>query len=149
MAKRPHVSLKTKLAAALLTMVRPDDTGNLVPVIAHEHAKKMSPEQIISLFNFDHYPIPHAHDGPAEPWNLVPRLIREHRVKTATRDTPAIRRVQRVAPENEAFRQRLLAKAGQAESTPKPKSKLKSRGFPKAPVGMKYDWKRRQYVRTP
>ncbi|MDC7784827.1 hypothetical protein PQJ75_00980 [Rhodoplanes sp. TEM] len=108
MATRKHISLKTKLAAALLTLRRVDENGVLVPIIPHEHAKLMSAEQIISLFQWDHYPIPHALGGPDEPWNLQPELIRPHRVKTATQDVPTIAKTKRLSAEQEEFRRRVL-----------------------------------------
>lgn len=93
---RKSVSLRTKLAAALLTIVRPNDRGQLEPVIPHDHAKLMSDDQIISLFQWDHYPIPHAHDGPDEAWNLRPLLIAEHRSVTAEHDIPQIAKTKRL-----------------------------------------------------
>ena len=93
---RKSIPLKTKLAAALLTMRRPNDAGELELIISHDHAKLMSDDQIISLFHFDHYPIPHAHGGPDEAWNLEPRPIAEHREKTATVDQPMMAKVDRI-----------------------------------------------------
>ena len=111
---RANIPLKTKLAAALLTMKRPDDNGELVLIIPHEHAKLMSDEQIISLFHFDHYPIPHAHEGPDEAWNLEPRLIAEHRTKTAKIDVPMMAKVDRIVD---------------VEANGRPPSRIQSRGF--------------------
>lgn len=93
---RKAIPLKTKLAAALLTMRRPNDAGELELIIPHEDAKHMSAEQIISLFQWDHYPIPHAHGGPDEAWNLEPRPIAEHRKKTAAVDQPMMAKVDRI-----------------------------------------------------
>jgi hypothetical protein len=95
MRKRQPLSLKTKLAAALLQMVRPDDSGSLIPIIPYEDAKKMTADQIISLFQF-HHNILHAHDGPDEPWNLEPKPIMEHRRETATRDVPMAAKSKRI-----------------------------------------------------
>lgn len=74
--RRPHISLKVRLAATLLLIV--DKDGNRV--VSHDDAKLMSAEQIISLYEFHHSPIPKAEpfNGPDEPWNLEPRLIAEH-----------------------------------------------------------------------
>jgi len=44
----------------------------------------------LALFQCDHYPICADAEGPAPPWNLVPRLIRAHRRKTAKRDLPEV-----------------------------------------------------------
>jgi hypothetical protein len=54
------VNLETKLAAALLTL------GD----ITHEHAKLLTARQIISLYQFDHYPRRKADGGPDAPWNI-------------------------------------------------------------------------------
>lgn len=93
---RKSISLKTKLASALLTMKRDDGNGNLVPIVPHEHAKLMSDDQIISLFQFHHYPIRHEAGGPDEAWNLEPLLIAEHRQVTATIDAPQIAKIKRI-----------------------------------------------------
>jgi hypothetical protein len=114
MTKRPHISLTKKLASALLT-IRVEEDGKLVPFIDHETAKTLTAAQIISLFHFDHYPIAVWMDGSDEPWNLVPKPIMEHRVKTAKYDTPASAKADRVTEDQERFRQKMLAKAGLAE----------------------------------
>jgi hypothetical protein len=70
--KRKHISLKTKLAACLLA----------VGDIPYEDAKHMTAEQILRLYQFDHYPVLHAHGGPDEPWNLRPMLRGPHKEKS-------------------------------------------------------------------
>lgn len=131
MSKRAHISDRTKLAATLLQMLRPNDAGQLVPVIPHEHARLMTADQIISLFHFDHYPLCKADGGPDEPWNLEPRPIREHREKTAKVDVPQMAKTRRVVKSHEDFRRRLLAKdAGEPrEKSRWPKRPLRSRPF--------------------
>jgi hypothetical protein len=114
---RKSIPLKTKLAAALLTMRRPNEHGEFDLIIPHEHAKLMSDEQIISLFQWDHYPIPHAHGGPDAAWNLEPRLISEHRTKTAKIDRPMMAKVDRIQ----------AREAGQIRRGPR----IKSAGFRK------------------
>lgn len=135
MTRRAHIPLKTKLAAALLTMLRPDDDGNLVPVIPHEDAKAMSDDQIISLFHFDHDPIPHAHGGPDEAWNLTPRPLAEHRIKTAKRDIPQMAKTRRLSKAQEEFRRKILERPCGGKRQPSgnwPRGrKIKSRGFEK------------------
>ena len=113
--------LREKLAAALA----------VIAGVPFEDRKRMHADQIISLFHFDHDPIPHAAPFNGQPvhWNCTPRLIKDHREKTAKDDVPMIARVRRVAPKHEEFRRRMLAKAGQAEAPPKPKSRMKSSGF--------------------
>lgn len=97
MRKRPSISLKVKLAATLLTIVRPNERGELERVIPHEQARKMTADQVISLFHFDHWPIRHADGGPAAPWNLEPRPILEHRRKSAKIDAPQMAKSRRLA----------------------------------------------------
>lgn len=117
---RPAIRLRVKCAAALLTMKGDDG----LPLIPWEHAKQMTSDQIISLFQFDHYPIRHEAGGPALPWNLVPRMIRAHRIKTAKIDQPEIAKIKRITEEQAAFRERLLAKD---RGEQKPRSKWASR----------------------
>lgn len=107
--KRGHINLKTKLAAALLQMRRPTPDGRWELIIPHEQAKRMTADQIIALFAFDHWPILHTDGGPDEPWNLDPRLRPEHAEKTAKKDVPQIYKTRRLKREHEEFRQRLLA----------------------------------------
>lgn len=124
---RKHPSLMIKLASALLTM-RHEVDGKLVPIFTFEEAKALSAEQICSLFQFDHYPIRHDDGGPLEPWNLVPRLIKAHRIKTATIDVPQMRKADRINKTQEEFRQRMLVPKDQR---PPKQSRWGSRPFPK------------------
>lgn len=124
---RRHLSLKVRLAAALLQCR--DAQGD--PYIDWEHAKQMNANQIISLFHFDHYPIRHEAGGPDEAWNLQPRLIAEHRVKTAKVDVPEIAKIKRISKKQAEFRARMLAKAF-AEDFPNTWGKPKKR-WPKRP----------------
>jgi len=118
MSRKP-LSMKVKLASALLQMLRADDTGKLVRIISHEEAKTLSANEIISRFDFHHYPIPHAHDGPDEPWNLEPMLRGDHRKVTAERDIPMIAKTKRIQ----------AREAGEVNRGPR----IKSAGFRKAP----------------
>jgi len=110
MRKRGHISNETKLAAALLTIVRPNEAGEMVPVIPYEESKRMTAKQIISRFRFDHYPIRHEAGGPDKPWNLTPLPTKEHEIKTAKVDIPQAAKIKRLAPEVEEFRRKVLAK---------------------------------------
>lgn len=112
MAKRAHIGLKTKLAAAI---------GALY--FTYEERTALSEDQILSLVAWDHDPIPHAHDGPDTHDNLTPRLIAEHRVKTATIDVPAIAKTSRISKAETEFRARLLA--------PRSERQEKKSNFPK------------------
>ena len=127
---RRKLTFKIKLASALLQMVRyDDDEAEFVRIIPYEDAKLMTADQIISLFNFDHYPILFVNGGPDEPWNLVPRMIAAHRRKTARTDRPAIAKAVRIDKDTAEFRARLLAK-DRGERAPQ-RSSIKSRGFDK------------------
>lgn len=117
MKRRAHIPCSTKLASALLTIVRPDEAGKMVPVISYEEAQRLTAEQVISRFRFDHYPIPHAQDGPDHHSNLVPRPTGEHEERTAKIDIPQIAKTKRLTKEQEAFRARMLAKATPEPST--------------------------------
>jgi hypothetical protein len=130
MAKRDHISFKTKLVAALCSLLHVDEEGRLVPIIPYEDAKNMHEDQILSLFHFDHFPVAKAFDGPDVHWNLRPILIKPHREKTK-KDVKEIAKGRRITAHNEEFRRKVLAKAfGELEQTSsKPKKKIKSRGF--------------------
>jgi hypothetical protein len=123
MSKRDHISLTTKLAAVLLEMKRPDESGNLVPWIDREAAKEMTPEMIISLFHFDHHPIPKAFGGTDHPTNLTPRPIMEHRIKTAKIDVPQIAKTARISAAHQAFQRKLLARQTGEEAEEAPRRK--------------------------
>lgn len=71
--KRRHISTETKLAATLLKL------GD----IPYDHAKLMSADQIISLYEWDHNILHETgHPDRDEYWNLKPMLIAAHRAKT-------------------------------------------------------------------
>lgn len=71
-ARRRHIPDRVKLAACLIRIF----------YITHTQAKTMSVDQILSMAQWDHYPITHADGGPDEPWNLQPLQIRPHLAKT-------------------------------------------------------------------
>ena len=123
--KQPNKTIK--LAAALCALKGPDGQ-RLIP---HDDAKKMTAEQVISLFHFNHHPIPHAEGGPLVHWNLDPELIPAHRDMTAKVDVPGIAKRKRVAQGQERHLARMAAKAtGEAIADVRPRgSKLQSRGF--------------------
>ena len=129
MPDRRHISKTTKLAAALLTIVRPDDTGQLVPVIPREEAKGLTAEQIVARFEFDHIEL-HALGGSDHPSNLFPRPTVEHREKSR-KDTSAVAKVRRLSREQEEFRARLLCKGAAPDQAPprRPKRRIPSRPF--------------------
>lgn len=94
--KRKPLSLKTKLASALLEMKRYDEEqAAFVPIIGYEESKSMTADQIVARFHFDHN-IAHAHGGSDEPWNLTPMAIEDHRKKTAEIDVPRLAKSKRI-----------------------------------------------------
>lgn len=125
--KRKDPTLRTKLAAAVSALF-----------LTHDEAVALSEDQVLSLVQWDHYPILHVDDGPDVHWNLTPRLIPGHRAKTAKIDVPAVAKRKRITKTEEAFRARLLAKTEPTDELrafiamkfPKGR-KLQSRGFPK------------------
>jgi hypothetical protein len=101
------VNMGTKLAAALLQMRDGLTGGRLIP---YDHAKKMTARQIISLFEYDHYPIAKSEGGPDEPWNLRPMLIPAHRERTRKHDLPRIAKNKRVRARHERHLERMRTK---------------------------------------
>jgi hypothetical protein len=91
--------------------------------VTYEHSKLMTADQIISLFQFDHYPIRHADGGPDEPWNLPPRLIKAHREKTAKVDQPGLAKQRRIEGKWREF----TRAAAKGRKPPRPKSKWPKR----------------------
>jgi hypothetical protein len=130
--KRKAISLKTKLASALLMLTRYDKTiGISKPFIGYEQSKTMTADEIIARFDWDHT-IAHAHGGPDEPWNLTPMLREDHREKTSKIDVPRIAKSKRIQRDNEEHARRMLEKivCGQKPGWPKrkwPKRKIQSR----------------------
>jgi hypothetical protein len=126
---RKHISFKTKLCAALCQM-RDDVDGKLELILTHDEAKALSEDQILSLFQWDHYPIPHTppYNGPDEHWNLEPRLIVPHRVKTAKVDIPRIAKGKRVSKD---FEEHTRTMQTPRDERPVKPSRWGKRPFPK------------------
>lgn len=110
--KRDHIPLTEKLAACVGQMLN----------IPFEHLQLMTADQVLSLVQWDHYPIRHVDGGPDEHWNLTPVSICEHREKTAKIDQPAIAKSRRLSKDQEAFRARMLKPSSERKAD-KPKSK--------------------------
>lgn len=111
MSRREHISLKTKLAAALCVILD----------IPHEHQKLMTEDQVLSLAQWDHYPIRRI-DGLALGMsteevdrfsNIGARPIMAHREKTAKVDLPQMAKSQRnrdaEAEHHAVMRRKMLA----------------------------------------
>ncbi len=119
MTRRAHITLKTKLASALLAL------GH----VPYEHAKAMSEDMLISLYQFDHNQL-HAFGGPDAFWNLAPVLIAPHREKNK-RDKAITSKADRLDRINAEHQRRLLAK-DRGEAKPPSRwgtRKLQSRPF--------------------
>jgi len=91
--KRRRPTLRERLAATLLTLVRENEFGQLVPVISFEEAKGMTADQILARYEFDHA-VYVTWGGGNHPVNLTPRAVADHRAKTR-RDLKEIGRVRR------------------------------------------------------
>lgn len=112
---RKEPTLTAKLAAALRELFQ----------IPHEHARLMTDEQLLSLFQWHHNEY-HAQEGSDEHWNLEPMTIRGHRSRTAKIDVPQIAKTKRISRAHEEFRQRLLTPR---DERPLKRSKWASRPF--------------------
>ncbi len=98
---RKAVSLKAKLAAALRELAE----------IPMDHARQMTADQVISLFQFNHILLhrDHKHEPWVDDhWNIEPLLIKAHRERTAKIDVPQMRKSDRIHQAHEEFRARLL-----------------------------------------
>jgi hypothetical protein len=136
MKPRKKLPLKTKLASALLQMVKPDEEGRFVPVIPYEAAKTMTADQIIGHYQFDHG-IHHALGGSDEPWNITPRPTKAHREKTAKIDIPAIAKTKRLSRVNEELQREVLAKPAGQKRRKRGKIPARKNPWPKSPRSMR------------
>jgi hypothetical protein len=124
MKRRCHITLKTKLASALLAL------GH----VPYDDAKQMTEDQIISLYHFDHG-ILHAVEPVDDYWNLTPRLISEHREKSR-KDTSTVAKVKRISAREDARAElaRCREIMGRIDTPTKPtKRKWPSRKIPSRP----------------
>lgn len=116
---RKKIRDRTKLCSALLAL----------GIIPYSDAKKMTEDQLLSLWHFDHNILHETgHPDRDKFWNLTPMLIQPHREKTK-RDAKIIAKGRRIraklrAAEAELAYQRLISRAVE-------KHKLRSRGFDK------------------
>lgn len=111
--------------------------------LPYEHAKEITATQVISLCHYDHDPIRKTDGGPFVHWNLVPRLIAEHRKKTATFDVPQIAKRTRIQDSALIHDATLARKDGDhvaadlflervtRRSRLRPKATIRSQGFDK------------------
>ncbi len=139
--------------------------------VPHEAQKKISAHNVIKWMTGDHYPIRYEMGGSTHPSNgqalfnargvrelakLGITVENEHATKTYRKDIPEIARSKRLVAtrEIEENRKRLLAKNPEAdyghteEPGKKPKRRMQSRGFQKAPDGTKFNWRTKRYERS-
>lgn len=127
MAKRGHISWKTKYASALLAL------GD-VPYV---DAKQMTEDQIISLYHLDHNMLHSSeHEDRDRFWNLRPMMIRWHRQKTKA-DVKIVAKSKRIQERERLSHIQYRMLKGETlgleeqEFLSKRKSRIKSRGFDK------------------
>lgn len=131
--KRKHISWKKKYASALLAL------GH----IPYAHAREMTADQMISLYHVDHNILHETENENVDQWwNLTPRLISEHRIKTKT-DAKVIAKSRRIRAKNAPLVEWTVSPDAQAYwmgpgglyeyigGKPKRVSKIRSRGFDK------------------
>lgn len=102
MSTRAPISDRTKLAAALCLLFD----------IPGEDQKRMHEDHVLSLVQWDHWPIRKADGGSDEFSNLRPLLIGAHREKTATVDVPAIAKGKRIQHAEAIHDATMASKAG-------------------------------------
>jgi hypothetical protein len=133
---RRDFPLREQLAAALRDMMVPDGNGGFERAIPWEHARNMTSCQILALFQRDHYPIRHEMGGPNVHWNCQWLFKGDHNKKTAKRDQPEIAKSKRIRKKEAEFRAAISMDVIERHGAvymerPKPKAKIKSRGFQK------------------
>jgi hypothetical protein len=89
--------------------------------IPYEHAKAMSDEQLISLFDW-HHNIRVAEGGTNDHWNIEPILRAEHRERTRKIDVPEIAKNKRVASAHQEHMRRMAEakEPGRSAHVPSP-----------------------------
>jgi hypothetical protein len=127
MGTRKAIPLKTKLAAALLQLV--DENGERL--IPYADSKLMTADQVVSLFELDHFPFRVADGGGDEPWNLTWRLRAEHKRKTATIDQPQMAKQRRIRAREAEHTHAIEMKSFRLQSITDRVRKFPSRPFPK------------------
>jgi len=106
MSKRKTIRLIDKAAALAAAALG----------IPYDHRKEMTAEQVLSLLHFDHDPIPHAHGGSDEHFNLTPLPIMAHRKKTAERDVPQVAKTKRIAKKEAIHQANMALKDGRLKA---------------------------------
>ena len=134
MSGRKHISWKTKCAAAVLDAMAQRERFGLYPRRWYDDAKKMTEDQFLSLFHWDHN-ILHSSENEDRDrfWNLTPIPILEHRAKTKA-DAKIIAKGRRIREKHRPPKEHAATTLAQLEKQLKTASyvrKLASRGFDK------------------
>lgn len=117
---RKYLRLRDRLAAALSLLLPQDQRDDL-------RSRKVPAKVVIALFDQDHNVL-FSLGGSDKWWNLTPMLKEPHRLKSR-RDTSIVAKIDRITPQQEEFRRRVLAKPCGAQ---RPKSgKWHNRPWPK------------------
>ena len=141
---RRRISDRTLLASCLARLFE----------VPHAHQQAMHEDQMISLAERDHFPIPVAEGGSDHFSNVWARMIGEHREKTRKVDVPGIakrKRLARAETEHAAHfvgKVRLTSEPAAAydPTLPRRKRSIPTRGFAKAhrPIRSRNNLRRRQ-----
>lgn len=149
--KRRALTKTEKLAAVICSMTVADTaTGTLIPLIDPAWAKTVTAKAIVAVFerwhDWDHRN-PLGLTGTNHPTNIDPLPRAYHQAVKTPADLAAIAKAKRLAAEQEAFRQRLLARHQGEEPPPRPKRKSRPMPGTKA-SGWKHrvdgEWERRK-----
>lgn len=137
--KRKKPTLRMIAAAALLFQPvrdrqgRPvlDANGCLTYAISLDDAKRMTADQMLSLWDMDHDAL-HALGGSDDWWNFTPRLRPEHRQKSRG-DTSRVAKAKRLAEQHQQHLAR-LAQRGKAPAAIElaPRARPEKKRRPKA-----------------
>lgn len=131
--KRQHISWKTRCAAAVLDAQLVRERFGLYPHRWYDDAKRMTEDQFLSLFHFDHNILHATEDENRDKfWNLTPMLIQAHKTKTKL-DAKVIAKSRRILRKagleiRPVHPTMAILKAAEQELR---KRKIRSRGFDK------------------
>lgn len=154
-AKRRALNKTEKLAAVICSMTVADPIeGTLIPLINPAWAKTVTAKEIVAVFerwhDWDHR-VPLGMTGTNHPTNIDPLPRHTHETVKTPADLAAIAKAKRLAAEQAAFRQRLLARHQGEEPPPKPKRKSRPMPGTKA-SGYRHridgTWERRERSQT-
>ena len=129
--KRKAISWKTKCAAAVLDAQLVRERFGLYPHRWYDDAKRMTEDQFLSLFQWDHNILHATHDENRDMfWNLTPLLIKEHREKTKV-DAKVIAKSKRIRAKQLPSDDLAILERQRKSAVKEYARKLASRGFDK------------------